>query len=219
MSCKSPSRRTIIGGDGEIAAATRRASLEASPRRGSVFDPSSGSHVLQTPLSDVPVRPTHERRRSSSSFDGVANAAFAMLPPLAGQPPAEAQEALVRKIRQCRVLFNFGTAEAAAAKEAKRETLLEVVHYVIACPACLTAPVYREIAAMVEANVYRPLPPKAPVEGPEDEADEAEPQLEPAWPHLHAVYELLLRVLESPNFNRKLAKVGGGWGEVADRAC
>ena len=91
-------------------------------------------------------------------------------------------------------------------QEAKRETLLEVVHYVIACPSCLTKDVYHEVRAMVEANVYRPLHPKAYTDAEDYDPDDCEAVLEPAWPHLHAVYELLLRVLESPNFNRKTAK-------------
>ncbi len=57
---------------------------------------------------------------------------------------------------------------------------------------------------MVEANVWRSLPPK--LNSPEMEPEEAESVDELSWPHLHIVYELLLQVLESPNFNKKDAK-------------
>ncbi len=50
--------------------------------------------------------------------------------------------------------------KAVDAKEAKRETLLEIVHFVIACPNCLTSEIYLEIRKMIDANVWRPLHPK-----------------------------------------------------------
>lgn len=38
------------------------------------------------------------------------------------------------------------------------------------------------------------------------EADEEEPVLEIAWPHLQLVYEFFLRFVESPDFNAQVAK-------------
>ena len=131
---------------------------------------------------------------------------FEFLPAITSVPAERAQKQLVKKIRQCCICFDFGRPEALDAKESKRETLLEIVHYVIAYPNCLTADVYNEIRIMVDANVYRSLPPKLNPVMEEDPEEIAEPVEDLAWPHLHAVYELLLRVFESPNFNRKLAK-------------
>jgi serine/threonine-protein phosphatase 2A regulatory subunit B' len=96
--------------------------------------------------------------------------------------------------------------EAVEAKNAKRETLLEIVHYVVANPNCLTAQVFQEVAVMVEANVFRPLPPRLNARADDFELEDMETVDDLAWPHLHIVYELLLQVLESPNFNKKDAK-------------
>lgn len=170
-----------------------------SPRRGHQM-------ASQVPISDVPLSTVPKRRLSSSSLSGAAKD-FEMLPAITAQPSAEAQRMLVRKLQQCRVVFNFeNPLEALAAKEAKRETLHEIVHYVVAFGNCLTAEVYQEIRTMVDCNVYRPLHPKINPEGEEYDPEENEIYEEPSWTHLHAVYELLLRVLESPNFSKKLAK-------------
>ncbi len=165
-------------------------------------------NAMYVPLSDVAVK--SNRRRSSSSFCTMGGSRyFESLPAITAQPAAEAQRHLIRKIKQCCVTFNFGLAdEAVEAKEAKRETLLEIVHYVVAFPNCLTAQVYQEISNMVEINVYRPLPPKMNPVGDEqlDPEDATETVDDLAWPHLHIVYELMLQVLESPNFSKKAAK-------------
>jgi serine/threonine-protein phosphatase 2A regulatory subunit B' len=42
--------------------------------------------------------------------------------------------------------------------------------------------------------------------GVEFDPEEDEPVLESAWPHIQIVYELLLRFLESPEFDPTLAK-------------
>jgi hypothetical protein len=52
------------------------------------------------------------------------------------------------------------------------------------------------------ANIFRTLPPT----GDDFNQEEDEPALEPAWPHLQVVYELLLRFTVSPHVKSKPAK-------------
>lgn len=160
------------------------------------------------PVSDVIV-PVRSRRSSTGTFNNSSHSLnFEMLPPITTEPCLDAQALLIKKIRQCNVCFNFGNSlEAVEAKEAKRKTLLEIVHYVVAFPNCLTSDVYKEIRIMVENNVWRALPPKQNTLPPEDlDVEELETVDDLAWPHLHVVYELMMRVLESPNFDKKVAK-------------
>lgn len=61
---------------------------------------------------------------------------------------------------------------------------------------------------MVSVNVFRCLPP-APHENTGSEAtdpEDDEPYLEPSWPHLQIVYEILLRYLVSSETDTKIAK-------------
>ena len=53
-----------------------------------------------------------------------------------------------------------------------------------------------------KANIFRTLPPS----GDDFDPEEDEPALEPAWPHLQVVYELLLRYTVCPHIKSKVAK-------------
>lgn len=55
-------------------------------------------------------------------------------------------------------------------------------------------------------NLFRTLPPSSNPNGAEFDPEEDEPTLEAAWPHLHLVYELFLRMLEAPDFQPNVAK-------------
>lgn len=165
------------------------------------------SYVESTPVSEIPMKKGRAKRSSSSWYGASDSQSFDMLPPIEDSVGKDAIRMLNAKLDQCRVVFQFGDPLAALqAKEDKRETLLEIVHYVVAHPNCLTKEVYPHLVKMIDCNIYRSLPPKLNPFGQEYDPEEDEPVLENAWPHLHIVYELLLRVLESPNFNRKQAK-------------
>lgn len=61
---------------------------------------------------------------------------------------------------------------------------------------------------MISVNIFRSLPPAAHENtGSENlEPEEDEPFLEPSWPHLQLVYELLLRYIVSGDTDTKIAK-------------
>lgn len=54
--------------------------------------------------------------------------------------------------------------------------------------------------------MFRTLPPQVNPAGDAFDPEEDEPVLETGWPHLQIVYELLLRFIESPDFNTNIAK-------------
>jgi serine/threonine-protein phosphatase 2A regulatory subunit B' len=103
------------------------------------------------------------------------------------------------------------------AKEIKRLTLLELVEHVNSPGGqkLFTDAACEDVIAMVSANIFRTLPaPQVPPGGEEvtgsggggGEDGEEEPNMEPSWPHLQLVYELLLRFIVSPEVKAKTAK-------------
>ncbi|KAL5976631.1 hypothetical protein ACLOJK_020964 [Asimina triloba] len=147
-------------------------------------------------------------------------------PPVAGSPnediveilplfrdvPAPDRPALfVRKLNLCRIVFDFSdTLNCPREKETKRQTLLELIDFVQSGAAGkLPDPVHEELLRSVSVNIFRPLPPAAHENtgaDPGADPDDDDPFLDPAWPHIQLVYELLLRYIVSPETDTKVAK-------------
>lgn len=129
------------------------------------------------------------------------------LPKLREASPVERQDLFWRKLRACQRVFSFNDETAQREKEAKRQTLLELVEYVNMARGCFTESVIGDVVAMVSANIFRALPTKdRSMAGGFFDADDEEPLLEKAWPHLQVVYELFLRFVVSNDVDAKLAK-------------
>ncbi|KAL3223445.1 hypothetical protein MRX96_049809 [Rhipicephalus microplus] len=134
----------------------------------------------------------------SSRYRSANDVELQPLPLLRDVGAGEQEELLIRKLRQCSVVFDFMDPVAdIKGKEVKRATLNELVDYVTAGRGVLTEPVYPEIIRMISANLFRTLPPS---ENPDFDPEEDDPTLEASWPHLQLVYEFFLRFLESPDF-------------------
>ncbi|XP_078672316.1 serine/threonine-protein phosphatase 2A 56 kDa regulatory subunit epsilon isoform-like isoform X5 [Branchiostoma floridae x Branchiostoma belcheri] len=118
--------------------------------------------------------------------------------------PADQHELFIKKLQQCSVLFDFADDCVSELKsmEVKRFSLIEVLDH-IGKSGVLTEQNYPEIVKMIAANIFRPLP---PAENAEFDPDEDEPTFEASWPHLQIVYEIVLRFLESPDFQPSIAK-------------
>ena len=58
----------------------------------------------------------------------------------------------------------------------------------------------------IKVNLFRSLPPGQRDFNSNYDADEDEPFLEPAWPHLQLVYEFFLRFIVSSDVDPKVAK-------------
>ena len=85
-------------------------------------------------------------------------------------------------------------------KELKRQTLLELVDF---CDNIRNgfndASIICDVLNMIACNIFRALP---PMDANVDEEDEEDHFMEPAWPHLSVVYELLLRIVQSARLIR-----------------
>ncbi|XP_075983156.1 serine/threonine-protein phosphatase 2A 56 kDa regulatory subunit gamma isoform-like isoform X1 [Anticarsia gemmatalis] len=149
------------------------------------------------------------RRHGSSRFNvHNHNQELVKLPPIKDAPAAEREQLFVQKLRQCCLLFDFADEPLSDLKwkEVKRAALLEMVEYVTSQRGVITEPIYPEAVNMFAINLFRTLPPSSNPNGAEFDPEEDEPTLEAAWPHLQLVYELFLRLLESPDFQPNIAK-------------
>ncbi|CAI5481611.1 unnamed protein product [Closterium sp. Yama58-4] len=131
------------------------------------------------------------------------------LPSLRDVAAAEKQALFIRKVQLCAHVVDFSDPMAhVREKEVKRQALLEVVDAVNAGTGRFTDAAFTSLTRMLEANLFRPLPPSAhEMAGAESlEAEEEEATMEAAWPHLQMVYEVLLRYVVSQDTDAKVAK-------------
>ncbi|WVZ60110.1 hypothetical protein U9M48_010173 [Paspalum notatum var. saurae] len=142
------------------------------------------------------------------------------LPLLRDVAAADRPGLLLRKLRLVAALFDLSDSlKHPREKEAKRQALLELIDYVQApaqaaganAPARLPDHVQEALVAAISTNIFRPLPPAlhesaAAIDPGAAPDDEEEPYLDPSWPHLQLVYELLLRYVVSPDTDTKVAK-------------
>jgi len=127
------------------------------------------------------------------------------LPAFKDVSPSERTNLFIKKLRLCSVVFDFSEGSGQdREKDVKRQTLLELVDYVNNCKNTFPEAVLPELVNMVSANLFRALPIRANLETFDPEEDE--PLLEPAWPHLHIVYEFFLRFVVSSSTEAKVAK-------------
>lgn len=122
---------------------------------------------------------------------------------------SERQVLFFRKLQICCFQFDFtDTMKLVREKEIKRHTLVELVDYVQSGAGKISESNQEEMVKMISVNIFRCLPPASHENtGSENvEQEEDEPCLEPSWPHLQLVYELLLRYVVSSDTDTKLAK-------------
>lgn len=139
----------------------------------------------------------------------LGSATYEALPSFRDVANSEKQTLLIRKLNMCCVVFDFNDpAKNLKEKDIKRQTLLELVDYISSVNSKFSEVAMQEITKMVAANLFRAFPSPnhdnkvLEMYDPEDD----EPTMEPAWPHLQIVYELLLRYVASPETDAKLAK-------------
>ena len=132
---------------------------------------------------------------------------FAGIPTLKEASAADRPDLFRKKLLACQTIYDFNQVTAIKEKEAKRQTLLELIDYVSQAKSLFTEPVMQDLVETVSINIFRTLPPlkqrnPLAIYDPEDE----EPTLEPSYPHLQMIYELFLRFVISPEVDPKLAK-------------
>ncbi|KAJ2659678.1 serine/threonine-protein phosphatase 2A 56 kDa regulatory subunit delta isoform [Coemansia sp. RSA 1200] len=162
------------------------------------------AHVDEVPTMRVPRRPQSSSRHS---FSGKHE--FRLLPPLLSKDLSEAKrkELFVQKLAQCSVVFDFQNYDDnIEGKEAKQQTLVEIIDYMADRVGIVTPDVYPTLFMMVSANLFRTIPPQINAFGDPYDPEEDEPREESAWPHLCLVYHIFLRFLESGDFNSSAAR-------------
>ncbi|KAL3523510.1 hypothetical protein ACH5RR_016344 [Cinchona calisaya] len=132
-----------------------------------------------------------------------------VLPLLKEVPLSERHVLFIKKLQNCCIAFDFlDTLKNAREKEIKRQTLTEFID-VVNSGSCKMNEIMQEgLVKMISINIFRCLPPTVhentgSVSG---DPDEDEMFLDPSWPHLQLVYELLLRYVVSPDMDTKVAK-------------
>ncbi|KAL7148225.1 hypothetical protein ABFS83_06G164000 [Erythranthe nasuta] len=132
-----------------------------------------------------------------------------VLPMLKDVPISDRHLVFIRKVQVCCFFFDFtDTMKSAREKEIKRQTLTELVDLVQSGSCKMNEIMQEELVKMMSLNIFRCLPP-APHENTGSEAgdpEEDEMFMDPAWPHLQLVYELLLRYIVSSDTDTKIAK-------------
>eukprot|EP00195_Chlamydomonas_chlamydogama_P009406 CAMPEP_0202890192 /NCGR_PEP_ID=MMETSP1392-20130828/692_1 /ASSEMBLY_ACC=CAM_ASM_000868 /TAXON_ID=225041 /ORGANISM="Chlamydomonas chlamydogama, Strain SAG 11-48b" /LENGTH=505 /DNA_ID=CAMNT_0049573725 /DNA_START=263 /DNA_END=1780 /DNA_ORIENTATION=+ len=129
------------------------------------------------------------------------------LPSFRDVAPAEKQYLFAQKLHLCAFTFDFSDpTKYVREKEMKRQTLLELVDYANSGSGKFTEQVSEDIVFMLSNNLFRTLPPPRSHEVENYDAEEEEPSLDPAWPHLQIVYEFLLRYVVSNDTDAKVAK-------------
>ncbi|GFS45801.1 protein phosphatase 2A regulatory B subunit family protein [Actinidia rufa] len=109
----------------------------------------------------------------------------------------------------CCFQFDFSdTLKMVREKEIKRQSLGELVDFVQSGSGKITESNQEEMIRMISVNISRCLPPASHENTGSENVDpeEDEPYLEPSWPHLQLVYELLLRYIVSSDTDTKVTK-------------
>ncbi|KAI7824209.1 hypothetical protein BX661DRAFT_144936, partial [Kickxella alabastrina] len=124
-----------------------------------------------------------------------------------GLTDIERKELLTQKFIQCTMIFDFqNPSENTEGKNAKKDTLAEILDYMSERTGVITPDMYKPLFAMVSANLFRTIPPQINAFGDPFDPEEDEPREEPAWLHLCLVYHIFLRFLESSDFNNNAAR-------------
>ncbi|KAJ2743278.1 serine/threonine-protein phosphatase 2A 56 kDa regulatory subunit delta isoform, partial [Coemansia sp. BCRC 34301] len=169
---------------------------------------SGSTRLFATQVDEVPTLRVSRRPQSSRhSFSGKHE--FRMLPPLKSEDltDVERKELLSQKLLQCTHVYDFlSPSDNIEGKEAKQRTLTEILEFMSDRSGIMTFDMYPKLFKMVSANLFRTVPPQINAFGDPFDPEEDEPREEPAWPHLHLVYLIFLRFLESPDFNNSAAR-------------
>ncbi|XP_057785685.1 serine/threonine protein phosphatase 2A 57 kDa regulatory subunit B' beta isoform [Salvia miltiorrhiza] len=131
------------------------------------------------------------------------------LPTFRDAVAVDRQDLFLRKLKICCVQFDFSdTLKMAKEKDIKRQTLIELVEFIQSGSSKITETNQGELVKMISTNIFRCLPPASHEStGCENaEAEEENPFFDPSWPHLHLVYELLLRYVVASDTDTKTAK-------------
>ncbi|KAL2323200.1 hypothetical protein Fmac_027579 [Flemingia macrophylla] len=124
-------------------------------------------------------------------------------------PASERQSLFLRKLHVCCYALDFSdTLKNVREKEIKRQALMDLVDFIQSGSGKMSENCQEEMIRMISVNIFRCLPPASHENTGQEPTDpeEEEPSLDPSWPHLQLVYELLLRYIVSSDTDTKIAK-------------
>jgi len=167
---------------------------------------SSKTKREQTDIDGINRRSKKVKKQSSSSYNKEKKEDLVPLKPLMQEDESKREDALIAKVEQCKRVFSFADATVDVRnKEIKRSALYDIVDYLMSQKQkVVTERVVREIVDCAKLNIFRDFNPGADSEL--DFMDDDEPILEESWPHLSSVYDMLLKLIEHPEFEPKVAK-------------
>lgn len=179
--------------------------------------PSTKPDSTDSPRAD-PGRPSRSNSGNASGGGAKRTAVFpasvvAGIEPLMAfrdVPTGDRMGLYISKVSLCCITFDFSDpAKNPIEKDVKRQTLIELVEFVSSSgpPTRFTEPAILATCRMCAANLFRVFPPsyRSGSSG-SGENEEDEPVFDPSWPHLHLVYDLFLRFVNSPGLDAKVAK-------------
>ncbi|KAM6600708.1 hypothetical protein CsatA_020317 [Cannabis sativa] len=168
------------------------------------------NHASRTTFNSAVANSESQNVTSSQAPPLNPGGVIEILPFLRDVSVSERSPLFLRKLKVCWVQCDFSdTLKGVREKEIKRQTLLELVDFIQAGSCKLNETMQEELIRMVSVNVFRCLPPAAHENTGSEAAgdpEDDEPYLEPSWPHLQIVYEILLRYLVSSETDTKIAK-------------
>ncbi|CAD5179813.1 unnamed protein product [Musa acuminata subsp. malaccensis] len=176
-----------------------------------------GPKLPKTDANETPAVVVGHVSRPAAGCDTSSVPSIEALPLFRDVPAGERQSLFIRKLRLCAVVFDFSdmiTLRCAREREVKRRYLAELIDFVQSSSDRLAEPVQEELVRTIATNIFRCLPPAAHENTGSEAAAAAaaaDPEeenifLDPAWPHLQLVYELLLRYVVSSDTDAKVAK-------------
>ncbi|WOK94513.1 serine/threonine protein phosphatase [Canna indica] len=151
----------------------------------------------------------HTHAVMSKSNGNTVMPSYEALPSFKDVPSSERPILFIKKLKLCCVVFDFtDSMKDLKEKDIKRQTLQELVDYVASANGKFSESIMHEIIKMVSINLFRTLtsPPHEYKVLQAFDLEEDEPVMDPAWSHLHLVYDLFLKFLQSPETDAKLAK-------------
>ncbi|KAL5197154.1 hypothetical protein ABZP36_000666 [Zizania latifolia] len=151
----------------------------------------------------------HVENPNSATNGNLFSSSSQLLPGFKDVPNTEKQNLLIKKLRLCCSLFDFNDpTKNIKEKEIKRQMLMEIVDYIASVNVKFPEVVMLEITRMISVNLFRTLtsPPREKKVLQAFDLEEDEAVMDPAWSHLQIIYELLLRFIQSPETDAKLAK-------------
>lgn len=126
------------------------------------------------------------------------------------EDPDERERLFKHKVEQCCKTYDFSINPLSdlELKDAKVAILIELEDVILDEPNLIQTfeSLYEELFKMFTCNIFRSLPPSSNQNVPEFDPEEDEPPLEPSWPHLQLVYNLLIRFIDSNQFDANRAK-------------